>query len=174
VSDLDHLGLFTRSTADLALVYDALQGPDPSDPFSRRSESFEGKSARGFPALAETFGDDVAKCVAKWLDYKGGDTSRKAPDSEPFYNDRAEHEAPDFNGPKPIPGLPPVAAFEIDFLPGAIGPWVLDIADRMQCPLDFVGIPAMAALGAMLGPKSAYFQSKKAIGLLFLIFGGWS
>jgi len=33
VSDLDHLGLFTRSTADLALVYDALQGPDPSDPF---------------------------------------------------------------------------------------------------------------------------------------------
>jgi AtzE family amidohydrolase len=31
VSDLDHVGLFTRSTADLALVYDALQGPDPSD-----------------------------------------------------------------------------------------------------------------------------------------------
>jgi AtzE family amidohydrolase len=33
VSDLDHLGLFTRSAADLALVYDALQGPDPADPF---------------------------------------------------------------------------------------------------------------------------------------------
>ena len=33
VSDLDHLGLFTSSTTDLALVYDALQGPDPTDPF---------------------------------------------------------------------------------------------------------------------------------------------
>lgn len=32
VSDLDHLGLFTRSAADLALVYDSLQGPDPADP----------------------------------------------------------------------------------------------------------------------------------------------
>ncbi|MDQ6703982.1 MAG: AtzE family amidohydrolase [Pseudomonadota bacterium] len=32
VSDLDHLGLFSRSAADLALVYDVLQGPDPADP----------------------------------------------------------------------------------------------------------------------------------------------
>ncbi len=31
VSDLDHVGLFARSTADLALVYDVLQGPDLSD-----------------------------------------------------------------------------------------------------------------------------------------------
>jgi AtzE family amidohydrolase len=31
VSNLDHLGLFARSTADLALVYDVLQGPDPFD-----------------------------------------------------------------------------------------------------------------------------------------------
>ncbi len=31
VSDLDHLGLFARSTADLALIYDVMQGPDPAD-----------------------------------------------------------------------------------------------------------------------------------------------
>jgi len=31
VSDLDHVGLFAGSTADLALVYDVMQGPDPSD-----------------------------------------------------------------------------------------------------------------------------------------------
>ena len=30
-----------------------------------------GGQARGFPALAETFGDDVAKHVAKWLGYQG-------------------------------------------------------------------------------------------------------
>jgi AtzE family amidohydrolase len=32
VSSLDHLGPFARSTLDLALAYDAMQGPDPHDP----------------------------------------------------------------------------------------------------------------------------------------------
>jgi AtzE family amidohydrolase len=32
VSSLDHLGPFARSTRDLALAYDAMQGPDPHDP----------------------------------------------------------------------------------------------------------------------------------------------
>jgi len=31
VASLDHLGPFARSVGDLALVYDALQGPDPDD-----------------------------------------------------------------------------------------------------------------------------------------------
>lgn len=33
VASLDHIGPFARSTADLALVYDALQGHDPADAF---------------------------------------------------------------------------------------------------------------------------------------------
>jgi 1-carboxybiuret hydrolase len=32
VASLDHLGPFARSVADLALAYDAMQGPDPDDP----------------------------------------------------------------------------------------------------------------------------------------------
>ena len=32
VANLDHLGPFARSVADLALAYDAMQGPDPLDP----------------------------------------------------------------------------------------------------------------------------------------------
>jgi 1-carboxybiuret hydrolase len=32
VSSLDHLGPFARNTTDLALVYDAMTGPDPRDP----------------------------------------------------------------------------------------------------------------------------------------------
>lgn len=32
VASFDHLGPFARSVADLALAYDALQGPDPEDP----------------------------------------------------------------------------------------------------------------------------------------------
>ncbi len=34
VASLDHLGPFARSAADLALAYDAMQGPDPDDPAS--------------------------------------------------------------------------------------------------------------------------------------------
>jgi hypothetical protein len=117
----------------------------------------KGGEARGFPILAETFGEDVAKCVAKWLDYQGGDADRRAPESEPFYQDSPHDYAPSeaqWEEPKPIPdGLPPVSYFETDFLPGAIGAWVLDIADRMQCPVDFVAIPAIAALGSVLGCK---------------------
>jgi putative DNA primase/helicase len=56
--------------------------------------------------------------------------------------------------PKPLPsGLLPVAAFDLDFLPAKISPWVADIADRMQCPIDFVAIPAVVALGSVLGRK---------------------
>ena len=32
VHSLDHLGPLARSVADLALAYDAMQGPDPADP----------------------------------------------------------------------------------------------------------------------------------------------
>jgi hypothetical protein len=52
-----------------------------------------GGRARGFPALAETFGDDVAKHVAKWLGYQGNGR-----DDEPFF-DGGAWEAP------PHPGL---------------------------------------------------------------------
>jgi putative DNA primase/helicase len=58
--------------------------------------------------------------------------------------------------PKPLPdGLLPVASFDTAFLPESIAPWVADIADRMQCPPDFVAVPAMVALGSVLGRKVA-------------------
>ncbi|ACA16603.1 amidohydrolase, AtzE family [Methylobacterium sp. 4-46] len=36
VGSLDHLGPMARSVADLALAYDAMQGPDPEDPVATR------------------------------------------------------------------------------------------------------------------------------------------
>jgi hypothetical protein len=41
------------------------------------SNRSDGK-ARGFPLLAKTFGDDVAKHVAKWLGYQGGWSEARA------------------------------------------------------------------------------------------------
>jgi hypothetical protein len=64
--------------------------------------------------------------------------------------------------PKPLPdGLLPVAAFDPAFLPEAIAPWVMDISDRMQCPPDFIAIPAMVALGSVIGRKVAVRPQRK-------------
>jgi Protein of unknown function (DUF3987) len=56
--------------------------------------------------------------------------------------------------PKPLPdGLSPVDAFDIRFLPDAIAPWVMDIANRLQCPPDYVAVSAMVGLGATIGRR---------------------
>lgn len=50
---LDHLGHFASSVDDLALVYDALQGPDASDPVCavRDAEPVSGEIAKGLDGL---------------------------------------------------------------------------------------------------------------------------
>jgi Protein of unknown function (DUF3987) len=64
--------------------------------------------------------------------------------------------------PKALPnGLLPVAAFEAAFLPEAIAPWVMDIAERMLCPADFIAIPAIVALGSVIGRKVAVRPQRK-------------
>src|SRR6202008_2465439 len=64
--------------------------------------------------------------------------------------------------PKPLPeGLLPVLEFEPGFLPDAIAPWVMDITERMQCPPDFVGIPAILGLGSVIGRKVSVRPQRK-------------
>jgi Protein of unknown function (DUF3987) len=64
--------------------------------------------------------------------------------------------------PQELPnGLKPVAPFDPDFIPSALGDWVQDISDRMQCPPDFVAIPAMTALGSTIGCKIAIAPQRK-------------
>ena len=63
---------------------------------------------------------------------------------------------PKWGEPKPIHDeLPPVPAFNPAFLPDTLSPWVADIADRMQCPPDFVGVSVLVAIGALVGRKVA-------------------
>lgn len=64
--------------------------------------------------------------------------------------------------PKPLPdGLLPVAPFDAEFLPAAVSPWAADIADRMQCPLDFVGVPVIVGLGSVIGRRIAVRPQSK-------------
>src|SRR5229473_1411061 len=58
--------------------------------------------------------------------------------------------------PQLIPsGLPPVPAFDAHLLPGALAPWLADIADRAQCPPDFVAVGAVVAAAAVIGRQIA-------------------
>ena len=62
------------------------------------------------------------------------------------------------NWPDPVPlpaNLLPVAPFDYEMLPENMRPWVKDVAERMQCPSDYVGVTVMAALGSLIGRKVA-------------------
>jgi hypothetical protein len=63
-------------------------------------------------------------------------------------------KAVSWRDPKPLlSDLSPVAAFDLRLLPSSIQLWVGDIAERMQCPPDFLGVSAMVALSAVVGRK---------------------
>lgn len=54
--------------------------------------------------------------------------------------------------PEELPtGLPPVDCFVEDLLPPALRPWILDIADRMQCPPDYPAVASIIALASVVG-----------------------
>ena len=57
--------------------------------------------------------------------------------------------------PQPIPNeLPPVEPCDLAMLPASIRPWIADIAERMQCPVDFVAVAALVALSSVIGRKA--------------------
>jgi hypothetical protein len=64
-----------------------------------------------------------------------------------------------FSWPDPHPiraSLRPVPAFDADtLLPEALRDWVVDEADRMPCPPDFVAAAALVVLGSIIGARCA-------------------
>ncbi len=75
----------------------------------------------------------------------------------------AEAPADEWPEPQPLPGeLPPVDAFDPALLPDAMRAWVMDIAERVSCPPDYVGVPAMLALACAIGRKIAIRPQRKA------------
>jgi Protein of unknown function (DUF3987) len=59
-----------------------------------------------------------------------------------------------FGEPQRLPDpLPRVEPFDPEFLPEALREWVRDIAERMQCPMDFPAVAAMIALAEVVGRK---------------------
>jgi putative DNA primase/helicase len=70
----------------------------------------------------------------------------------------ARKAAPHNDWPDPVPlprSLLPVEPFDYDMLPQTLGGWVRDVAERMQCPPDFVAVTIMTALATVAGRKIA-------------------
>lgn len=68
-------------------------------------------------------------------------------------------QAPVDEWPEPLPiiaDLKPVPAFDADtLLPDALRAWIMDEADRMPCPPDFIAAAALVSLGSIIGARCA-------------------
>ncbi len=49
------------------------------------------------------------------------------------------------------PEFPEAPALPPELIPDPLRPWLLDSAERMQVPLDFVAAPAVVALAGIIG-----------------------
>lgn len=64
--------------------------------------------------------------------------------------------------PLPLPNeLSPVERFEIELLPERIRPSIVDIAERLQCPIEFVAVATMTALSSVIGRKAAILPKRR-------------
>jgi putative DNA primase/helicase len=95
-------------------------------------------------------GDDAVRIMVDNATTVGGDPAkfdRRKDDAR-----RQPHDVwPD---PCPLPTtLLQVASFDFNLLPETLRPWAADVAERMQCPPDYIAVSVMAALGSVLGRK---------------------
>ncbi len=68
-------------------------------------------------------------------------------------DDRAE-AVKEWTAPEPLPTeLSPVLPFDEWLLPESVAPFVTDVADRMQCPLEFPAVGIMVAIAGVVGRK---------------------
>ena len=63
----------------------------------------------------------------------------------------------------PIPLLenkPKVPSMDEHYLPESIKPWIMDIVERMQVPIEFIAVPAVISLAAAIGRSASIFPKK--------------
>ena len=67
-------------------------------------------------------------------------------------------DATQFNQPQKLPpSLRPVPKLDQDHLPDALRDAVVDLADRLQCPPDYLAVAMLSAAGAVIGNKFGIF-----------------
>ncbi len=64
--------------------------------------------------------------------------------------------------PEALPNdLPPVMPFRLDLLLGSLRSWIADIANRMQCPIDFPAVGAIVAISSLIGARAVIQPKSK-------------
>ncbi len=175
----------TGTPADLAEVQSALSTLNPDMLYMEwlsvgmALHDWSGGSAVGLEAWDGWSSNGASyrpgECTYKWQSFAGaGKTIRTVFDmaaktgwrwrggSDPGdpADDFSEHQDGEVRQPVPLPDLPAVAPFDYDLLPESFKPWVSDIAERLQCPPDFVAVAAMVALAVVVGRKVAIRPKK--------------
>jgi len=101
----------------------------------------------------------------KWdrADYRNRTISKSLEGRTAFYGSESkamlkgnkEEDSGDvWEEPMPLPkGLPPVAELDLTMLPEPLRGWIIDIAERMQIPPDFVAVGALVVAGSLIGRK---------------------
>ncbi|MBM81276.1 MAG: hypothetical protein CMJ78_11880 [Planctomycetaceae bacterium] len=97
----------------------------------RIKDEFSPKDKKSPPAVNQTGQDSMAELSQ----YRENDSIANWPD------------------PKPLPKIEPVTSFDETMLPETLRPWIVDIAERIQCPMDFPAIAAMVVLAGVVGRK---------------------
>ncbi len=111
----------------------------------------KGEAATGIPRFIELFPKDVAQCILKWLGIQS-----HASGTSGTSQDQTRLEDSDWPDPEPLPvGLLPVSAMQAELLPDTFIPWLTDVADRMQCPLDYPAVGALVAVASTVGNQIA-------------------
>lgn len=83
----------------------------------------------------------------------------EAPTSSTAQNDHTWGAPEEFGN-----GLSPVPAFNVNILPSGFREWLSDIAERMQCPIEYLAVGAMVAAGAALGNRVGIQPKQKDTG----------
>ena len=98
-----------------------------------------GTDATGWPTLAKIIGDNVVNRVREWL----GLLEKNVAVSDK-----------EWDQPEPLPDdLLPVPALPEALIPTPVCPWLSDIAERIQCSLEFPTVAAIIAVAAVIGNR---------------------
>lgn len=89
------------------------------------------------------------------MEYDPGDASRRNRATGREQADTADGDrGGEWPDPEPLPNeRPAVPAFDTAMLPDPLSHWIQDIAERMQCPVEFPAVAVMAMCGALIGRR---------------------
>jgi hypothetical protein len=143
----------------------------------------------GYPAFEKEFGKETAARVAEWLDFDRRERDQQyqeqsSADFDAFVSGVStapgelpgpQQTTPGGIEPEPIViELLPVPVFDPEaLLPKSLRYFVMDEAERMPCPPEFVAVATIVALGSVIGARCAMKIKERDNWLVMLnLWGG--